>query len=138
MIISPFISLLSIPRAMASLQSLRTPTAMASSKSAPPKVLPREAEAAGANRPSCSPRRLLPLPILRREALLISILPLNWSALALPSHARERRARKTIAPEEYSTSREFPFFPNPNSSSLLPYSSSSSSMFHQSLCVYFW
>ncbi|XP_020091721.1 peptidyl-prolyl cis-trans isomerase FKBP18, chloroplastic isoform X2 [Ananas comosus] len=88
---------------MASLQSLRTPTAMASSRSAP-KVLPREAEAAGANRPSCSLPRLLPLPILRREALLISILPLNWSALALPSHARERRARKTIAPEEYSTS----------------------------------
>ncbi|RWW66399.1 hypothetical protein BHE74_00026238, partial [Ensete ventricosum] len=48
------------------------------------------------------------LPISRRDALLISVLPLGFVALPLPSQARERRGRKAIAPEEYSTSREFP------------------------------
>ncbi|CAL9189294.1 unnamed protein product [Musa hybrid cultivar] len=44
------------------------------------------------------------LPISRRDALLISVLPLSFIALPLPSQARERRGRKAIAPEEYSTS----------------------------------
>ncbi|THU63137.1 hypothetical protein C4D60_Mb01t12550 [Musa balbisiana] len=44
------------------------------------------------------------LPISRRDALLISVLPLSFFALPLPSQARERRGRKAIAPEEYSTS----------------------------------
>ncbi|WOL13398.1 peptidyl-prolyl cis-trans isomerase FKBP18, chloroplastic [Canna indica] len=44
-----------------------------------------------------------PLRISRRDALLISVLPLSFTVLPLPSVARERRGRKTIAPEEYIT-----------------------------------
>ncbi|XP_073102997.1 peptidyl-prolyl cis-trans isomerase FKBP18, chloroplastic isoform X2 [Elaeis guineensis] len=47
---------------------------------------------------------LLPLPISRRDALLISVLPFNLTALCLPSQARERRGRKAISPEEFMTS----------------------------------
>ncbi|CAL9071285.1 unnamed protein product [Musa textilis] len=50
----------------------------------------------------CPPRTSL--PIRRRDALLISVLPLSFISLPLPSQARERRGRKAIAPEEYSTS----------------------------------
>ncbi|XP_077246345.1 FKBP-like peptidyl-prolyl cis-trans isomerase family protein isoform X2 [Tasmannia lanceolata] len=46
------------------------------------------------------------LPISRRFALLSSVLPFNLIALSPPSHARERRNRKTIPLEDYMTSSE--------------------------------
>lgn len=50
------------------------------------------------------------LPVSRRDVILtISALPLSFTALPLLSHARERRGRKAIPPEEYMTSRELSF-----------------------------
>ncbi|KAF8406728.1 hypothetical protein HHK36_008820 [Tetracentron sinense] len=49
---------------------------------------------------------VLRTPISRRSALLISVLPLNFISLSLPSQARERRNRKTIPLEDYMTSSD--------------------------------
>ncbi|KAG6522231.1 peptidyl-prolyl cis-trans isomerase FKBP18, chloroplastic-like [Zingiber officinale] len=47
------------------------------------------------------------LPVSRRDVILtISALPLSFTAPPLLSHARERRGRKAIPPEEYMTSPE--------------------------------
>ena len=96
--------LLSIPRPMAAthgcLRSLR-PAPLFSSSSAAAAAAPKQLF-----HYPCPSRTSL--PISRRDALLISVLPLSFIALPLPSQARERRGRKAIAPEEYSTSREFP------------------------------
>ncbi|XP_011100208.1 peptidyl-prolyl cis-trans isomerase FKBP18, chloroplastic [Sesamum indicum] len=48
----------------------------------------------------------LPLPISRRSAILISVLPLSLTALPQTLLARERRNRKTIPLEDYLTSTD--------------------------------
>ncbi|OVA01462.1 Peptidyl-prolyl cis-trans isomerase [Macleaya cordata] len=47
---------------------------------------------------------ILPIPISRRSAILISVLPFNLISLSPPSQARERRNRKIIPPEDFITS----------------------------------
>ncbi|KAK6160853.1 hypothetical protein DH2020_004234 [Rehmannia glutinosa] len=49
---------------------------------------------------------LLPLPISRRSAILISVLPLSLVALPQTLLARERRNRKIIPLEDYLTSSD--------------------------------
>ncbi|KAF9603345.1 hypothetical protein IFM89_035015 [Coptis chinensis] len=49
---------------------------------------------------------VLPLPISRRAALLISVLPLNFISPCQPSLARERRDRRVIPLEDYKTSSD--------------------------------
>ncbi|KAI3465471.1 hypothetical protein Pfo_022134 [Paulownia fortunei] len=49
---------------------------------------------------------VLPLPISRRSAILISVLPLSLVALPQTLVARERRNRKTIPLEDYLTSSD--------------------------------
>ncbi|KAF8405578.1 hypothetical protein HHK36_010485 [Tetracentron sinense] len=49
---------------------------------------------------------VLPIPISRRSAFLISVLPLNLILMSPPSQARERRSRKSIPLEEYMTSSD--------------------------------
>ncbi|RRT62868.1 hypothetical protein B296_00019551 [Ensete ventricosum] len=97
--------LLSIPRTMAAthgfLRALLPDPLLSSSSNA-------EAAAAPKKLLHCPCPSRTSLPISRRDALLISVLPLGFVALPLPSQARERRGRKAIAPEEYSISREFP------------------------------
>ncbi|KAL2522073.1 Peptidyl-prolyl cis-trans isomerase FKBP18 [Forsythia ovata] len=46
----------------------------------------------------------LPLPISRRSAILISVLPLSLTALPQPLLARERRRKNTVPLEDYITS----------------------------------
>ncbi|KAJ3693933.1 hypothetical protein LUZ60_009413 [Juncus effusus] len=50
----------------------------------------------------------IPSPSLsRRKSLLISILPLSFLSLPVsPTQARERRSRKTISPEQYTTTSD--------------------------------
>ncbi|RZC48613.1 hypothetical protein C5167_017039 [Papaver somniferum] len=45
-----------------------------------------------------------PIPISRRAAILISVIPFSLIALPPSSQARERRSRKIIPPEDYVTS----------------------------------
>eukprot|EP00262_Sarcandra_glabra_P007576 TRINITY_DN20464_c0_g1_i1.p1 TRINITY_DN20464_c0_g1~~TRINITY_DN20464_c0_g1_i1.p1 ORF type:complete len:246 (+),score=30.26 TRINITY_DN20464_c0_g1_i1:70-738(+) len=55
----------------------------------------------------CPNQVLLPMPISRRYALLLSVLPLNLIAVSPPpSQARERRSRKSIPLEDYMTTTD--------------------------------
>ncbi|XP_026456053.1 peptidyl-prolyl cis-trans isomerase FKBP18, chloroplastic-like [Papaver somniferum] len=50
---------------------------------------------------------VFPIPISRRAAILISVIPFGLIALPPPSsQARERRSRKTIPPEDYVTNSD--------------------------------
>ncbi|PIA56915.1 hypothetical protein AQUCO_00700932v1 [Aquilegia coerulea] len=49
---------------------------------------------------------VFPIPISRRFAIFISVLPLNLISLTQPSQARERRNKKVIPLEDYKTSSE--------------------------------
>ena len=50
---------------------------------------------------------ILPMPISRRCAILISVLPFSLISQPHSSDARERRTKKNIPLEDYLTSREF-------------------------------
>lgn len=49
---------------------------------------------------------ILPMPISRRCAILISVLPFSLIAQPYSSEARERRAKKNIPLEDYLTGRQ--------------------------------
>ncbi|KAI3864627.1 hypothetical protein MKX03_009147 [Papaver bracteatum] len=49
---------------------------------------------------------IFPIPISRRAAILISVIPFSLIALPPSSQARERRSRKTIPPEDYVTNSD--------------------------------
>lgn len=61
-------------------------------------------------KPNCEtkhPHVVVPLPISRRSAIFVSVLPLSLIALPQILLARERRNRKIIPLEDYLTSRRF-------------------------------